>query len=90
MNIAYIHQYFSPPTSSGGLRSYEFARRWVVSGHRVTVITSCMKLTEEELERADILGKNACKLSLEGIDIIAVKVPYNSRMGIMQRGLSFF
>lgn len=89
MQIAYIHQYFSTPVGSGGIRTYEFARRWVEAGHKVTVITTCVRLTNKELKQAEILKKGIKKLSLEGIDIIAIEVPYDSNMGVVRRGLSF-
>ena len=40
MHILYIHQYFATPRGGTGTRSYEFARRWVRAGHRVTMLTS--------------------------------------------------
>ena len=40
MKITYIHQYFSTPKMSGGVRSYEIARHLVEMGHEVNVITS--------------------------------------------------
>ena len=40
MNILYIHQYFGTPKTIGGVRSYEFARRWVAEGHKVTMLAS--------------------------------------------------
>lgn len=39
MHILYIHQYFTTPEEGGGTRSYEFARRFVKKGHKVTMIT---------------------------------------------------
>lgn len=40
MRIVYLHQYFRPPESGGGIRSYEFARRWVEAGHDVHVVAA--------------------------------------------------
>jgi glycosyltransferase involved in cell wall biosynthesis len=40
MKIIYLHQYFITPESSGGTRSYEFARNLVKMGHEVIMITS--------------------------------------------------
>lgn len=38
MRILYFHQHFCTPKGSGGIRSYEFARRWAAAGHDVTVV----------------------------------------------------
>jgi glycosyltransferase involved in cell wall biosynthesis len=38
MHILYIVQYFNSPDDPGGSRAYEFARRWAVAGHRVTLL----------------------------------------------------
>jgi hypothetical protein len=40
MKILYLHQYFNTPEMSGGTRSFEMARRFVLEGHEVHVITS--------------------------------------------------
>ena len=46
MHILYLDQYFRPPDGSGSTRSYEIARRWVESGHAVTIITSASSLPD--------------------------------------------
>ena len=38
MKILYFHQHFCTPKGSGGIRSYEFAKRWAAAGHDVTVV----------------------------------------------------
>jgi glycosyltransferase involved in cell wall biosynthesis len=40
MQILYLHQFFITRTGVGGTRSYEFARRFVASGHRVRMVTA--------------------------------------------------
>ena len=40
MRIVYIHQYYCNPRMTGGIRSYEQARRLVARGHQVDVITT--------------------------------------------------
>ena len=40
MRIVYIHQYYCNPRMTGGIRSYEQARRLVARGHEVDVITT--------------------------------------------------
>lgn len=38
MHVLYFHQYFNTPRGAGGIRSYEFARRLLARGHRVTMV----------------------------------------------------
>ena len=40
MRIIYLHQYFTTPSMSGGVRSYEMASHLVSSGHEVNVVTT--------------------------------------------------
>jgi len=64
MHILYIHQYFNTPEEGGGTRSYEFARKLVRRGHKVTMITSSQQNTN--LEKI-----------IEGINILYLKVSYS-------------
>jgi glycosyltransferase involved in cell wall biosynthesis len=38
LHILYICQYFPPEMGAPAARAYEFSRRWVAAGHRVTVL----------------------------------------------------
>lgn len=40
MQILYLHQFFMTRSGVGGTRSYEFARRFVASGHGVRMVTA--------------------------------------------------
>ena len=40
MRVVYLHQYFILPSTPGGTRSYEMARRLVASGHEVDLLTT--------------------------------------------------
>jgi glycosyltransferase involved in cell wall biosynthesis len=40
MQILYLHQFFVTRAGAGGTRSYEFARRFVKSGHAVRMVTA--------------------------------------------------
>jgi hypothetical protein len=53
MHILYIHQYFTTPLGFTGTRSYEFARRCVAKGHKVTMLTCTANLTKEDLEQTE-------------------------------------
>lgn len=87
MRILYIHQYFATPKGSTGTRSYEFARRWTAKGHKVTMLTATAALTMEDL--AGVHGLFFKRLTIDGIDVFALSIPYRQQMGIMARCLSF-
>jgi lipopolysaccharide/colanic/teichoic acid biosynthesis glycosyltransferase/glycosyltransferase involved in cell wall biosynthesis len=84
MHILYFHQYFCPPDGAGGTRSYEMARRLVEAGHCVTMVTSSAFFP-------DTYGlKRTTRLSLDGIDLVVLRVPYGNSMGFVRRILAFF
>jgi len=87
MHILYIHQYFATPKGSTGTRSYEFARRWVAKGHKVTMLTSTAQLTSEDMAQASSWFFK--RFTVEGIDVLTLAVPYRQQMGVFKRCLSF-
>jgi glycosyltransferase involved in cell wall biosynthesis len=87
MHILYIHQYFTTPLGSTGTRSYEFARRWVAKGHKVTMLTSTTNLTSEDLAQAN--GWFFKKFTVDGINVLALNIPYRQQMGVFKRCMSF-
>lgn len=87
MYILYIHQYFATPYGTTGTRSYEFAKRWVLAGHRIIMLTSASQLSDEDLQVSK--GRFIKKLIIEGIDVRAINLPYNQKMGFVMRVLSF-
>ncbi len=88
MHILYIHQYFATPKGRTGTRSYEFARRWVEAGHRVTMLTSVSQLTPEEL--GDMSGRLVKRIDIDGIELMVLNVAYRQAMGPIRRMCSFF
>jgi glycosyltransferase involved in cell wall biosynthesis len=88
MHILYIHQYFGTPRTIGAVRSYEFALRWLAKGHKITMLTSTCNLSESDL--SNTTGKFFKRCVIEGIDIVAMKVPYKQQMGVFRRLVSFF
>ncbi|MDI9244981.1 glycosyltransferase family 4 protein [Marinobacter sp. CHS3-4] len=82
MRIIYLHQYFNTPAMSGGTRSYEMARRMVVAGHEVQMVTSYREPDSD---------KTSWYQSEEsGIQVHWYPVPYSNHMGFMQRIKAFF
>lgn len=80
MRILYFHQYFITPKGSGGVRSYEFARRWVKAGHDVHVVTGTA-FDSSLPQNGDVI--------IDGIRVTTVGVSYRSEMGFLSRVKSF-
>ncbi len=87
MHVLYIHQYFATPHGSTGTRSYEFARRWVSAGHRVTMLTTTAQLTDRDL--AEARGRRVRRFAVDGIEVVALDIPYRQQMGTIARLWAF-
>jgi glycosyltransferase involved in cell wall biosynthesis len=91
ISIFYLHQYFATRKGTTGTRSYEFARRLVGKGHRVTMITSGLANREFPVPE----GEQYAEFETEGIHVIAIAAAYNdpqvgSGMSGWQRMLKFY
>jgi len=84
MHILYLHQYFVPPDGAGGTRSYEWARRLVKKGHRVTMITS-----SAFFPTAYTFKKRVTELEIEGIGLRIIRVPYSNKLSFWMRIFAF-
>jgi len=84
MHILYIHQHFATPEGSTGTRSYEFARRWVKAGHKVTLITGHYDIGGLELGSGLIQ-----KQTIEAINVIVVGISYSNKQSFLRRIASF-
>lgn len=84
MHILYIHQHFATPKGSTATRSYEFARRWVKAGHKVTLITGRWDIGGLEAGRGFISRQN-----VEGIDVVVVGTKYSNKQSYLRRIVSF-
>lgn len=80
MKIIYLHQYFNTPSMTGGTRSYEMARRLVLQGHEVHMVTS----------RRSETGTGWTETKEAGIHVHWCNVPYSNHMGYRQRIRAFF
>ena len=82
MKIVYLHQYYRTPEMAGGTRSYEFARRLVVEGHEVHVVTSDTEATAAR--------PGTWRTSVEaGATVHWAAVPYNNSMSYRNRIRAF-
>ena len=84
MHILYIHQHFATPAGSTGTRSYEFARRWVKAGHKVTFITGYYDIGGLELQTGLIQ-----KQTVEGINVVVAGTKYSNKQSYLRRVMSF-
>ena len=81
MKILYVHQYFNTPDMSGGTRSFEMARRFVLEGHEVHVITSWREATREN---------DWFETEVEGFRVHWLPVLYSNKMSFYTRISAFF
>jgi glycosyltransferase involved in cell wall biosynthesis len=84
MHIFYIHQHFALPSGSTGTRSYEFARRWVQAGHKVTVVTGHYDIGGLQVGQGLIQRQ-----TIEGINVVIVGTRYSNKQSFFQRVFSF-
>ena len=69
MHILYVVQYFNLPDEPGGGRAYHFARHWVRSGHRVTVLTGTVNHKTASVPEK-YRGRLFTHETVEGIDLV--------------------
>lgn len=86
MKIIYFHQHFKTPQIGGGTRSYEFAKKLIIRGHKVTIVCGGDK-TMFGLPATN--KKNIYRGEIEGIDIIQIAIPYSNNDGLWKRTKSF-
>lgn len=85
MHIYYLHQYFNTRHGFTGTRSYEFARRFVQKGHRVTMLKSGRAVVDGLDCRA---GGGFREHDVDGVRVIAIDAGFgNSHVGTGMSGL---
>jgi len=84
LHILYIHQHFAVPHGSSGTRSYEFARRWVRAGHKVTIITGYYDIGGLSFGRGLVQRQ-----VIDGINVIIVGTKYSNKQSFIKRIISF-
>jgi len=88
MRILYFHQFFATRRRAHPTRSYEFARRFVRAGHQVTLVTRDVRHLEagrQDERRWLPLARE----TVDGIEVIYVRMPYSNYMGRAARVASF-
>lgn len=84
MRILYLHQYFATPKSSGGTRSYEFARRLISKGHEVHFVSSPGYLPAEYRQL-----RKTTTVEFDGIPVTIIPVRYHNEMSFPRRIAAF-
>jgi len=88
MHILFLTDNFPPEGNAPATRTFEHAREWIKSGHKVTVITCAPNFPEGKVFDG---YKNSLysRSSVEGIDVIRVKTFISSNEGFVLRTLDF-
>lgn len=87
MRILYFHQHFTTRDGSGGTRSLELARALITRGHQVTLV--CGQNSRAGLDLPWDARAGWHRGVIEGIDVIALPLPYSNRDGIGRRAYVF-
>lgn len=87
MRVLYFHQHFGTPQGSTGTRSYEFARALIARGHQVTLV--CGAHAQSGLALPFDAARGWSRGEVDGIDVIALPLPYSNRDGLARRTAVF-
>ncbi|HEX6588855.1 MAG TPA: glycosyltransferase family 4 protein [Longimicrobiales bacterium] len=87
MKVLYFHQHFSTPRGSGGIRSYEMARRLLARGHRVTMVCGSYAGGQTGLETPFVRGRR--RGTVDGIDVVEFDLSYSNSDGFLRRTWTF-
>ena len=79
MHVLYVYANFTTTKGRWSTRAYDFARRWIAQGHRVTVVTGVY-------DRSD-LRPTGCVWTgtVDGIAVRALNVRFSNRDGFARR-----
>jgi hypothetical protein len=87
MRVIYFHQHFTTLDGSGGTRSLEFARALLARGHQVTMV--CGQNSRAGLALPWVEASHWHRGEVDGIDVIALPLPYSNRDGLARRARIF-
>ena len=84
MRVLYFYQYFTTPRGCWSTRVYEFARRSVERGARLTVVTSVDDKSDLRTDRF------LYRREIDGIDVRIINVTLSNKHNVAMRLLTFF
>lgn len=87
MRILYLHQHFTTPLGSGGIRSYEMAQRCLNHGIEVTMVCGSHSGGDSGLNTPFMWGKRIGKV--DGIDVIEFDLAYSNKDSFLKRSFLF-
>lgn len=87
MRLLYIHQHFTVPSGSGGIRSYQMARRMVARGHEVVMV--CGRGKDGQTGLAGPFTRGIRRGEVDGISIIEIDLAYSNADGFAKRSATF-
>jgi glycosyltransferase involved in cell wall biosynthesis len=85
LKIIYLHQYFTTPKFNGGVRSYQFAKRMVESGHQVDLVTSSAFFSVIKPSRFQFISTHL----VDGINVHVIHIRYDNKMALLRRVIAF-
>ena len=88
MHILYICQYFPPEMGAPAARAYEFSRRWVRAGHRVSVVCGIPNHPTGEVYPGYRKQWRRHE-NIEGIDVYRTWVYVTANAGTARRSLNY-
>lgn len=87
MQLLYIHQHFTVPAGTNGIRSYQMARRMVARGHSVVMV--CGRGREGQTGLSGPFRRGVRRGSVDGISIIEIDLAYSNSDGFLRRTVTF-
>lgn len=87
MHVLYFHQYFNAPSSAGGTRSYEMARKLIQRGHRVTMV--CAHSGRGDLPVSGSPDDPMRTGMIDEIQVIQFNLQYSNYMSLTERAWVF-
>jgi glycosyltransferase involved in cell wall biosynthesis len=88
MHILYICQYFPPEMGAPAARAYEFSRRWVEAGHRVSVICGIPNHPTGEVYPG-YRKQWRKRETIDGIEVHRMWVHVTANSGTLRRTLNY-
>lgn len=86
MKVIYFAEHFNTPTTGGGMRPYQMAKRLIANGHQVTMVCGG---DHKRLGLSPTSKKNVYRGEVEGIDVIQISLPYSNNDGVAKRAVTF-
>ncbi len=89
MHILFLSHYFYPEGNAPASRTYENSKRWVLDGHKVTVVTGAPNVPDGVVY-AGYKNRIRQREKIDGIDIVRVWTYIAPNRGTARRILNYF